>query len=147
MATLYLPDQVFERAGIVAMVTGCSPQEVLAQALNRFIDALDNEDRDLIESVLRRRGNQTRRTTLLHLGAKAVNAIEYQSKRLTFRRDPITALGSSGLITINTPHGTFEMTKSQFEADFPNVVSSESYAKQGVYHYPTVPEKAKKYLK
>ncbi len=57
------------------------------------------------------------------------------------------ALTSEGLISIETPHGIFEMTKSQFEADFPNVISSQSYLKNGVYHYPTVPEKAKKYLK
>jgi hypothetical protein len=147
MATIYLPDEVFERTGVAAMITRCSPQEVLAQGLNYFIGALDDGDRNLIESVCRRRADQTKSAALLQPTIKALTCVQYQSKRLTFRRDPIAALASGGLMTIATPHGTFEMTKSQFEADFPNVVSSESYTKNGVYHYPTVPEKAKKYLK
>lgn len=147
MATIYLPDEVFERTGVAAMVTRSSPQEVLAQGLNCFIGALDDVDRSLIESVCRRRADQTKPRALLQPTAKAVTSVKYQSKRLTFRRDPIAALAGDGVITIDTPHGVFRMTKSEFEAEFPNVVSSESYAKNGVYHYPTVPDKAKKYLK
>ena len=47
---------------------------------------------------------------------------------------------------IVTPEGTFEMTKAEFYRDFDNVVRSMSYRDRGLYHYPTTPEKALKYL-
>lgn len=78
--------------------------------------------------------------------------MHYRSTRLTFRREQIESLPPDGLVTIETPKGTFEMTRSQFdpeqfETDFPKVISSASYSRAGVYHYPSVPGKAMKYLK
>jgi hypothetical protein len=39
------------------------------------------------------------------------------------------------------------MTKADFYRDFSNVAKSMSYRERGVYHYPTTPHKALKYLK
>ena len=38
------------------------------------------------------------------------------------------------------------MSKSEFYRTFDNVVRSRSYRERGLYHYPTVPEKALKFL-
>jgi hypothetical protein len=46
-----------------------------------------------------------------------------------------------------TPHGTFRMSKAEFYRAFANVVRSRSYQEARIYHYPTVPQKARPYLR
>lgn len=50
------------------------------------------------------------------------------------------------MFEIETPAGTFRMTKGQFHADFPEIVASVSYRDLGLYHYPMIPYKAFRYL-
>lgn len=75
-------------------------------------------------------------------GAGRSIAAEYFSARLTFRRDVIERLAPDAALRIVTPLGTFEMTRAEFEDAFANVAASKSYRDGGVYHYPTLPEKA-----
>jgi hypothetical protein len=43
--------------------------------------------------------------------------------------------------------GVFEITKEEFLAQFNDAVMSPSYRADGLYTYPQIPEKARKYLK
>lgn len=68
--------------------------------------------------------------------------VKWKSPRLRFYRDRIEPLDSLGRFRIETPHGSFEMTKSDFHSVFSNVVQSESYRDHGYYHYRSPPKKA-----
>lgn len=46
---------------------------------------------------------------------------------------------------IDTPNGTFVMTKSEFYETFANVIKTKSYRENRIYHYPVTPQKAMKY--
>lgn len=70
----------------------------------------------------------------------------YEFSRLCFRKDVIEWLSPSDEFRVITPAGTFQMSKAQFYEAFPNVVQSRSYQEGGIYHYPTVPEKARRFL-
>ena len=69
--------------------------------------------------------------------------VEYSYYRLCFKADIIEPLNESDLFAVHTPKGTFQMTKADFYRVFRNVVISKSYSERGIYHYPTVPNKAK----
>lgn len=71
----------------------------------------------------------------------------YEFTRLGFRADVIEPLRAKDRFRIITPEGVFEMTKADFYRDFANVAASMSYRERGLYHYPTTPVKALKYLK
>ena len=71
----------------------------------------------------------------------------YEFHRLGFKAEVIEPLGKQDKFRIVTPEGTFEMTKGEFYRDFANVVRSMSYRERGLYHYPTTPGKALKYLR
>lgn len=71
---------------------------------------------------------------------------EYSSTRLLFRADEIEPLSANDTIVINTPDGTFKMTKADFYRVFSNVVESESYKVHRIYHYRTTPKKAIPFL-
>ena len=70
----------------------------------------------------------------------------YSATHLEFRRDTIEPLSDDTVFEIETPAGTFRMTKGQFHADFPEIVSSVSYRDLGLYHYPMIPYKVFRFL-
>ena len=70
----------------------------------------------------------------------------YTATHLEFRRDTIEPLPSEAVFEIDTPAGIFRMTKGDFHATFPEIVSSESYRERGIYHYPMIPYKAFRFL-
>jgi hypothetical protein len=144
---LPVTDSVYDIAAVTAMIKNMTIPQLADKAIHLFVAQLKEEDRSLIEAIrLRKKANsQTPAETSASNGL--TSTVSYKSKRLSFRREQIESLAADGLIIIETPHGTFEMTRSQFEADFPKVVTSASYSRAGVYHYPTVPGKAMKYLK
>ena len=72
--------------------------------------------------------------------------VTYLYSRLTFHRDSIEPLKDSDRFRVETPRGAFEMSKAEFYQTFPNVVQTDSYTKNGLYNYPKVPEKAKRFL-
>jgi hypothetical protein len=76
------------------------------------------------------------------------NAVKrYSFYRLGFRANVIEPLKWSDSFRIDTPDGSFLMTKAEFYRVFPNVVKSESYQVKGLYHYPTTPQKALQFLR
>ena len=67
----------------------------------------------------------------------------YKHQRLCFYSSVIEPLHDEDLFQVETyNHGTFRFTKAQFHQHFPNVVKSVSYKEHGMYHYPTIPDKA-----
>jgi len=74
--------------------------------------------------------------------------VSYTSTRLLFRADVFEFLPPNGRAHIGTPLGTYEISKAEFDTDFPNVRKSRSYrGSRGHYHYPVPPKRALKYLK
>jgi hypothetical protein len=71
--------------------------------------------------------------------------VEYSYCRLGFKAEFIEPLQAEDSFRVNTPEGSFQMTKKEFGEVFSNVVRSESYAK-GLYHYPTTPKKALQFV-
>jgi hypothetical protein len=71
---------------------------------------------------------------------------KYATAHLEFRRDTIEPLPDDLAFEVDTPAGTFRMTKRDFHATFPEIVSSVSYRDLGLYHYPMIPYKAFRFL-
>lgn len=70
----------------------------------------------------------------------------YRSARLTFLRDRIEPLDLDDRFRVETPHGTFEMSKRDFRQVFSNVAQSTSYVEAGSYNYSRVPSKAEAFI-
>src|SRR4051812_25689729 len=66
----------------------------------------------------------------------------YRSSRLLFRAAVIEDLAAEASFRVDTPHGSFQMRKSEFYETFNNVRRSRSYRETGTYHYTKVPKKA-----
>lgn len=72
----------------------------------------------------------------------------YEKSRLWFIRDVIEPLQDQQQFAVRvTGVGLFVMSKADFYLEFPNVVTSKSYLDNGHYHYPTLPERAHKYMR
>jgi hypothetical protein len=71
--------------------------------------------------------------------------VAYRASRLHFKAEKIEPLRPEDRFRIDTPHGSFEMSKAEFYRDFPNVVTSRSYKEKGSYHYLKVPKRALRY--
>ncbi len=71
--------------------------------------------------------------------------VTYTFSRLGFRADIIEPLNDDESFEIVTPDGTYVMTKGQFYDTFANVTKTMSYRERGLYHYPTIPQKALRY--
>lgn len=69
-------------------------------------------------------------------------ATTYSAARLTFVRDRIEPLNLDDRFRVETPHGTFEMSKRDFLHAFSNVAQARSYWDAGSYNYSRVPSKA-----
>ena len=72
--------------------------------------------------------------------------VTYRYSRLSFHRNSIEPLKDSDRFRAETSLEAFEMSKAEFYQTFPNVVQTDSYTKKGLYNYPKVPEKAKRFL-
>jgi hypothetical protein len=84
-------------------------------------------------------------TSILDPGAEMTQP-KYATAHLEFRRDTIEPLSDEAVFEVDTPAGTFRMTKHDFHATFPEIVSSVSYRDLGLYHYPMIPYKAFRFL-
>ena len=84
-------------------------------------------------------------TSTLDPGAEMLQPT-YTATHLEFRRNTIEPLSDDAVFEVDTPAGIFRMTKADFHAHFPEIVSSESYRVRGLYHYPMIPYKAFRFL-
>ncbi len=73
-------------------------------------------------------------------------ALTYRATRLHFKRDLIEPLALGDRFAVETPVGTFSLTKHEFYDVFPNVIESRSYREHGGYHFPQPPKKALQFL-
>jgi hypothetical protein len=72
----------------------------------------------------------------------------WDAPRLSFYRHKIDPLDPKQTFRITIPGtGVFEISKEEFLAQFNDAVMSQSYRADGLYTYPQIPEKARKYLK
>ena len=71
----------------------------------------------------------------------------YKYTRLCFKADIIDPLADEDQFQVDTPEGSFVMTKAEFHKVFPNVVQTPSYRKGRIYHYPKTPHKAARFLR
>jgi len=58
----------------------------------------------------------------------------------------IEPLGWDDYFCVITKVGVFKLRKREFYDVFANVVTSKSYQEEGIYHYPTIPKKAEKFI-
>lgn len=74
------------------------------------------------------------------------SAVTYAFYRLGFRADVIEPLRDQDVFRVDTPGGSYQMSKAEFYRVFANVVASASYKEGGLYHYPAPPGKAAQFL-
>lgn len=74
--------------------------------------------------------------------------VSWESSRLTFFRHKIQPLAPRQQFRIMVDGiGEFEMTKEEFSIAFNDVIMAPSYRNDGIYTYPEIPEKARRFLK
>jgi hypothetical protein len=61
---------------------------------------------------------------------------------LTFKADVIEPLEMDTAFQIDTPDGSYVMTKRQFYEVFPRIPMSRSYRESRVYSFPSPPDRA-----
>jgi hypothetical protein len=116
--------------------------EVLTSA---YVKALPDAEARLIEAI--------KEAALTRLaggvpGAGAgrpVPVATYKFSRLCFKRNVIEALAPNDSFRVETPIGTFQLTKADFYRVFPNVARSRSYVEGGIYHYRKLPSQAEEF--
>ena len=72
--------------------------------------------------------------------------VEYSFSRLCFKADIIEQLNDNDEFAVHTPFGVFQMSKAEFYETFPNIVKSESYQKNRIYHMKNPTKKAMRFL-
>ena len=70
----------------------------------------------------------------------------YRFTRLAFKAAVIEPLLPSDEFRVDTPVGSFQMSKHDFYGVFANVAASSSYQESGLYRYASVPEKALRFM-
>lgn len=80
------------------------------------------------------------------LRVAALRANSYRATRLLFRANVIEGLADDQSFRIETPDGTYEMTRAEFLHTFANVADSNTYRSTGEYSYSTTPAKARRFL-
>jgi hypothetical protein len=73
-------------------------------------------------------------------------AVRYASSRLTFKADLIEPLAPPEHFRVDTPVGSFQMSKAEFYDAFPKLVQTPSYQVQRVYHSKAPPRHALPFL-
>lgn len=68
--------------------------------------------------------------------------VTYRHTRLCFRAELIEGLEAEDVFRIICYDGIFQMTKSEFYDVFDNIVNTDSYRLNGIYHSPKAPRKA-----
>lgn len=76
----------------------------------------------------------------------ALRTNSYRATRLLFKDEVIERLANEQSFRIETPEGTYEMTRAEFLGTFANVAQSNTYQTTGQYSYSTTPAKARRFL-
>ena len=130
----------------LSILTQLSTGRVIEIATSSYVLALPVDEAGLV--------NGLKQAALMRLASgdampvksgRPVPSTTYKFSRLCFKRDVIEALGPHESFRIESPVGTFQMTKADFYRVFPNVVKSLSYAEDGIYHYRKLPSQAEEF--
>jgi hypothetical protein len=111
-----------------------------------YVRALPEKEASVVNGI--KQAAMARLASLAETPAESVRiapVAAYKFSRLCFKRDVIEALGLHDAFRVETPVGTFKMTKADFYRVFPNVVKSRSYAEDGMYHYRRLPSQAEEF--
>lgn len=131
----------------VAALQQLPPTAVVERALITYRDSFEPEDRETLElfcgRAVRHR-EASRKSAGRPSGAPGQPKVTYDSSRFCFKRERIEELDTQDQFRMITPIGVFQMSKTEFYREFPNVVASSSY-KAGVYNYPRLPSKAEQF--
>jgi hypothetical protein len=118
-----------------------SSASVVAEAILCLVRYLPKPDRAAVETIASRALGRDITIPQHHSAAK----VAYKYTRLCFKRKVIDALSPEDEFRVETPVGTFQMSRADFETDFGRITRTASWKKLGFYSYPVVPSKAEKY--
>lgn len=98
----------------------------------------------------RARAGSARKEGLIDRKANASSrrpAAQWESSQLTFFRHRIESLKPNDVFSIVLEgHGTFQITKAEFQRVFNNVIMNAEYRNQGVFKYDEIPEAARAFI-
>jgi hypothetical protein len=86
-----------------------------------------------------------RPTATAHSTGTREFAARYEYSRLAFKADVIESLALDESFRVDTPQGSYAMTKRDFYRIFPLIPVSRSYARDRLYSYPTPPRRAEQF--
>jgi hypothetical protein len=130
----------------LSILTQLPSGRVIEVVTSSYVRALPEKEASVVNGI--------KQAALARLASSAVTAAEsvriapvatYKFSRLCFKRDVVEALRLHDSFRVETPIGTFQMTKADFYRVFPNVVKSQSYAEGGIYHYRKLPSQAEEF--
>jgi hypothetical protein len=116
--------------------------EILAST---YVQALPDSEAEVIKGLKEAALTRLSSGTPAPGKGRTQPATTYKFSRLCFKRDLIEALGPNDPFRVETPVGTFQMTRAEFHRAFPNVAQSRSYLEAGLYHYRTPPSQAEQF--
>jgi hypothetical protein len=74
--------------------------------------------------------------------------VQWTADTLVFFRHKIDSLSANEVFAVVIEgHGTFQMSKAEFQRKFNNIIMSPEYRTQGLYRYATIPEVALPFIK
>ena len=74
--------------------------------------------------------------------------VQWSSETLVFYRHKIEGLKPNDVFAVVIAgHGTFQMTKAEFQRTFNNIIMSPEYRSQGMYRYASIPDEAIPFIK
>ena len=119
------------------------PASLVSEAILCFVGSLPDEERSAVESIVS-----------LAMDKRVVQEdlpkhhsepkVTYKYSKLAFKRKVIESLAPSDEFRVDTPFGSFQMSRLDFEADFGGITKTATW-KRGYYPYPLIPSKAEKY--
>jgi hypothetical protein len=129
----------------LSILTQMPSGRVIEVVTSSYVQALPEKEEAVVNNLKRAALARLASTDTAAVEAGRAPAAAYRFSRLCFKRDVVEALGPQDLFRVETPVGTFQMTKADFYRVFPNVVKSRSYAEDGIYHYRKLPSQAEEF--
>jgi len=154
-----LPVELFEEEPITVtpdeFAEAFTPEQLTASA--QYQAQIEAENRQAEASILARakappppppRKTSGSRRSAAPTSTRTGLGAQWKSHRLTFYRHEIERLGlKQSFRVLVEGSGSYEMTRADFQNYFNDVIVSAKYISEGIFSYPQVPDKAKKFLK
>lgn len=102
-------------------------------------------------AVARPRAGSTRTAGLIDKSSSSTGRrakVQWAADTLVFFRHKIDSLSANEVFAVVIEgHGTFQMSKAEFQRKFNNIIMSNEYRTQGMYRYASIPEIALPFIK